>query len=195
MMKHGWWASSMTAVSVLGVVVAVAGCAQDSAAAPAPVANPAVVAPPATVASLIDPRWMGLGTSDLWNWEIVERLITSDFQQFGLRPLNSDEGPRRGGCGCGSNPLEASTAVLTAFAVGQVRPDRSSRGPAGERARSGRLLPPICRPRRRGCSPGRTRTTPGRPCTAGPPTPASLASWSHSQATFGPPTAPRSGCR
>ena len=122
MIKHGWWASSMTAVSVLGVVVAVAGCAQDSAAAPAPAANPAVVAPPAEVASLIDPRWMGLGTSELWNWELRDRQITPDFQQFGLRPLNSDEGPRRGGCGCGSDPLEANTAILTAFSPGQFDP-------------------------------------------------------------------------
>jgi hypothetical protein len=114
-------ASYLTAVAALGMTVSVAGCTQDTAAAPAP-APAAVAAPAPTVASQIDPRWMGLGTSQLWNWELRERTITPDFQQFGLRPLNSDEGPLRGGCGCGSDPLEANTAVLTAFTTGKFDP-------------------------------------------------------------------------
>ena len=120
-------ASYTTAVAVLGVAVAVAGCTQDSAAAPAPVANPAVAAPPPTVASLIDPRWMGLGTSQLWNWELRDRTITPDFQQFGFDHSNSDQGPQRGGCGCGSDPLEASTAVLTAFSLASSTPPKHGR--------------------------------------------------------------------
>lgn len=115
------WASYPAAVSVLAVVVSVAvGCTQGSPAAPAPTANSPEAAPGPTVASQIDPRWMGLGTTALWNWQLLDRQITPDFQQFGLRPLNSEEVPRRG-CGCG-NGDEAATAVLTAFAPGKFDP-------------------------------------------------------------------------
>ncbi len=113
-------ASYMTAVAALGVAVAVAGCAQDSAAAPAPVANPAPAEQPRAVASQIDARWMGLGISALWNWEFTDRQITSDYQQFGLRPLGSDETPRQG-CGCG-NGGEGALAILTAYSPGKFDP-------------------------------------------------------------------------
>ncbi len=135
-------ASYMTAVAVLGVAVAVAGCTQDSAAAPAPAADPAPAEQPATVASQIDAQWMGLGTRALWNWEFTDRQITRDYQQFGLRPLGSDETPRRG-CGCG-NGGEGPLAILTAYSPGKFDPAEARVGqPVDVNGREGFFRPSV----------------------------------------------------
>ena len=129
-----------TAVWVFVVVVALAGCTQDSASAPTPTAT--LPAPAHAVANEIDPRWMGLGTNELWNWKIVDRVITPEFQQFGVRPLNSEEIPRRGGC-CGHGK-EASTAFLTAFAPGKFDPaEARSDQPVNVYGREGYFRPSV----------------------------------------------------
>lgn len=108
----------LAAVVALGVVlVVVAGCGTQEPAAPPPQASStptttsAAPVPPAVV-SQIDARWMGFDTSQPWNWEEQDRRITSDFQQFGLRPLDETELPR--GCnGCGVGPPTAFVTVYT----------------------------------------------------------------------------------
>jgi hypothetical protein len=58
---------------------------------------------------------MALDTTQPWNWEESDRRITRDFQQFGFRPVDETEMPRR--CnGCGVKP---PTAFLTAYAPGK----------------------------------------------------------------------------
>jgi len=136
-------AARVTAVSVLGVIVSVAvGCTQPSTATPAPPANSADAAAAPTVTSVIDPRWMSLGNSQLWNWELIDRTITPDFQQFGVRPLGTDQEPRKG-CGCGGGG-ESPTAILTAFAPDKFDPTEAR---AGQRVtvngREGFFLPSV----------------------------------------------------
>ena len=61
------------AASVLSVVAV--GCsAEPQSGAPSSTSNGPSAAP--KVASQIDPRWMGLGTNQLWNWELIDREIT-----------------------------------------------------------------------------------------------------------------------
>jgi hypothetical protein len=67
---------------------------------------------------------MGLDTTQPWNWEESERRITSDFQQFGFRPVDESELPRR--CnGCGVKP---PTAFLTVYAPGTFDPTEARTG-------------------------------------------------------------------
>lgn len=121
------------AVSLIGAVVVVAG----GCSAPMQPAAPPVRAPSSapkspigdptsrpTVASQIDPRWMGTGAGQPWNWEELNRRVTSDFQQFGYRPVGETEIPRR--CnGCGVNP---PTAYLTVYAAGAFDPTDARTG-------------------------------------------------------------------
>jgi hypothetical protein len=83
---------------------------------------------------------MGLGTSQLWNWELIDREITPTFQQFGVRPLESTEIPRV--CnGCGEHP---ATAVLTAFAPGKFdAADARSGQPVNVNGREGFFRPSV----------------------------------------------------
>lgn len=68
-------------------------------------------APPATVVQF-DPQWMGMETPQAWTE--TDRRIAGDFQQFGFRPVDETELPRK--CnGCGVRP---PTAFLTAYAPG-----------------------------------------------------------------------------
>jgi hypothetical protein len=61
---------------------------------------------------------MTLDAPQPWNWEESDRRITSDFQQFGFRPADENEMPRR--CnGCGVTP---PTAFLTVYAPGKFDP-------------------------------------------------------------------------
>lgn len=106
------WLRCAAAASVLAVLVSMSGCTQDS-----PGTNGPAAAPSPTVGQ-VDPRWMGLGTSQLWNWELIDRKITPDFQQFGLRRLESTETPRQ----CGSCDEHEPTAILIAFAAGKFDP-------------------------------------------------------------------------
>ena len=132
----------MTAVAVLGVAVAVAGCAQDSAAAPAPAANPAPAEQPATVASQIDATVDGPWHQGAVELGITDRQITRDYQQFGLRPLGSDETPRRG-CGCG-NGGEGPLAILTAYSPGKFDPAEARVGqPVDVNGREGFFRPSV----------------------------------------------------
>jgi hypothetical protein len=110
---------SAGAIAVLGVVVSVAGCAQQSTDTSATANSPA---PPA--ANQVDARWMGLGTSSLWDWELVDRKITPDFQQFGVRRLDSTEKPRS----CGSCDGHVPTAILMAFSPGSFDPTEARSG-------------------------------------------------------------------
>lgn len=71
---------------------------------------------PATTISKFDPRWMTLETPS--SWTEVDRRVTRDFQQFGLRPAAETESPRN--CnGCGVQP---PTLFLTAYAPGAFDP-------------------------------------------------------------------------
>jgi hypothetical protein len=111
-------------VAILGAVVTLAaGCtAQPSSTANTPTAR---AAPPARVASLIDARWMGFDTTAPWSWEDIERRITSEFQDFGFRPVGEWQGPRH--CqGCGDR---APTAEVKVYAPGKFDP---ADGPTGQ---------------------------------------------------------------
>ncbi len=123
----------MKAASSLAAVAAfVSGCSsQSQPAAPQPqtpsaTANSSTAAPvpaPITV-SQFDPQWMALETTQPWNWEESDRRITSELQQFGLRPTDETENPRR--CnGCGEAP---PTAFLTVFAPGKFEPTEAQAG-------------------------------------------------------------------
>ncbi len=108
-------------VSVLGALVVAAGCSTQSHQAAPPSQTPSssttspTAAPPPTTAIQFDPQWMALDTTQPWNWEESDRRITSDFQQFGFRPVDETEVPRR--CnGCGVKP---PTAFLTVYAPGK----------------------------------------------------------------------------
>ena len=84
-------------VAALTVAVAV-GCAQQPTIPTAALTSSAVPTAPATVVQF-DPQWMGLVPNQPQGWEELNRRITSDFQQFSLRP--TDEGENRFGCnGC-----------------------------------------------------------------------------------------------
>jgi hypothetical protein len=67
---------------------------------------------------------MTLDTTQPWNGEESDRRITSDFQQFGFRPVDETEMPRR--CnGCGVTP---PTAFLTVYAPGKLDPTDAQTG-------------------------------------------------------------------
>lgn len=81
-------------------------------------ATTTTAAPVAAVATLrqFDPQWMTLAMPATWTE--ANRRITSDFQQFGLRPAGETELPR--GCnGCG---VEPATAYVTVYAAGKYDP-------------------------------------------------------------------------
>jgi hypothetical protein len=108
------------AVSALGAVGAIAaGCSTQSQPAPTPTPTP-----PPKVASQIDARWIGFEKSQPWNWVDVDRQITTDFQQYGFRPVGETELPR--GCnGCGTEP---ATARVTVYAPAKFDPAASRSG-------------------------------------------------------------------
>jgi len=129
-------------VSVLGALVAVTGCAKDTTDTQPPSSTAGSDAAAAlTTAVLIDPQWMGLGTSSLWNWELIDRKITPDFQQFGVRRLESTETPRRCGGSCGEHE---PTAILMAFATGKFDPTEARAGqPVDVNGREGFFRPSL----------------------------------------------------
>lgn len=117
---------------VLGMVaVAIApGCstegsptASSSLSASSSAQSPAAAPFPAAVTvSQFDPQWMTLEAPRSWNE--VDRGITGEFQQFGLRPVDETEMPRK--CnGCGVQP---PTAVLTAYGTGKFDPTEARTG-------------------------------------------------------------------
>ncbi len=117
---------------MLGMVaVAIApGCstegsptAASSLSASSSAQSPAAAAVPAAVTvSQFDPQWMTLETPQSWNE--VDRQITGAFQQFGLRPVDETEMPRKcNGCG-----VEPPTAFLTAYAPGEFDPAEARTG-------------------------------------------------------------------
>ncbi len=123
-------------------MVVAAGCSFQPAAEPSPsrvtsAPSSVPVAPP-TVASQIDARWMGFDTSQPWSWSEPRRRMTSDFQQFGFRPVDETELPRR--CnGCGRIP---STAYVTVYASGKFDPSEARTGePVGVNHRAGFYRP------------------------------------------------------
>jgi hypothetical protein len=130
--------------SVLSVLcVVAAGCSSQPSSGPTPQAPPtntpnAAPPPSPTVASQIDARWMGFDTSQPWSWEEPERRMTSDFQQFGFRPVGETELPRR--CnGCGTTP---PTAYVTVYASGKFDPSEARTGePVGVNNRAGFFRP------------------------------------------------------
>jgi len=107
-------------VAALTVAVAV-GCAQQPTIPTAALTSSAVPTAPATVVQF-DPQWMGLVPNQPQGWEELNRRITSDFQQFSLRP--TDEGENRFGC----NGCAPWTVDLTAYAPGKFDPMEAQKG-------------------------------------------------------------------
>jgi len=111
---------SRVAMSVLVALAIASGCGTQSPLSQPPSSSansPTAVPPPApTTVSQFDPQWMALVTPP--SWTESDRRITSEFQQFGLRPVDENEPPRR--CnGCGVNP---PTAFLTVYGPGKFDP-------------------------------------------------------------------------
>lgn len=102
---------------VTGLVLVTAGCAaHQEAPDPTQTSQP----PQAAVASQIDPAWMTVNS----DWREVDRRMTGDYQQFGLRPPDETEVPR--GCnGCGPDP---ATASVTIYAPGVYDPTDAQTG-------------------------------------------------------------------
>ncbi|MEI6252670.1 MAG: hypothetical protein WCP30_07680 [Mycobacteriaceae bacterium] len=112
------------AVAVVGVLAISSGCStQSPSATPSSPQRPSstnsqTAAPFAasTTVSQFAPQWMSLVTPQ--SWQESNRRVTREFQQFGLRPVDETEMPRR--CnGCGVDP---PTAFLTAYAPGKFDP-------------------------------------------------------------------------
>jgi hypothetical protein len=114
------------ALAMVGAVVTLAaGCTAPPSAGPSPQASSSTAnSPTSGPASDIDARLMGLGTSDVWDWDLRDSMITRDFQQFDLRRLDESEIPRA--CnGCGDPP---STAIVTVFAPGKFDATEAGKG-------------------------------------------------------------------
>jgi hypothetical protein len=110
------------------LMVAAAGCSTQQSADPPPQASsssvtsaPAVPTPPPTV-SQFDARWMGLVPNQPQRWEELNRRITSEFQQFNLRPTDDTES--RYGC----NGCAPWTVELTAYDSGKFDPTEARTG-------------------------------------------------------------------
>lgn len=120
-------------MTALGAVVAVASaCSSHSEpAVTSPQASPSsttstAVPPPLGVASQIDARWIGLGTSQPRNWDESDRQVTRDFQQFSVRPVSETDAEFLRGCnGCGEHP---PTEFLTAYVPGKFDPTDVRKG-------------------------------------------------------------------
>jgi hypothetical protein len=110
-----------TIVAATTVAVAVGCAAQQPAMPTAGPTSSAVSAAPATVVQF-DPQWMGLVANQPQGWEELNRRITSDFQQFNLRPADELDNP------FGCNGCAPWTATLTAYAPGQFDPTVASTG-------------------------------------------------------------------
>jgi hypothetical protein len=78
------------------------------------------------VVSQVDPWWMEVGTGHGWNWQILGRTLTREFQEFGVRPVDDtdDFSPDYNGCGC----VSPATAVLTIHAPGRFDPTQARLG-------------------------------------------------------------------
>jgi hypothetical protein len=83
-----------------------------------PAPKPARSTVPAAAATAVqfEPHWMGLVPNQPRGWDELNRRITSEFQQFNLRP--ADEIDNRYGC----NGCVPWTATLTAYAPGRFDP-------------------------------------------------------------------------
>ncbi|MDT5081075.1 MAG: hypothetical protein QOJ80_5712 [Mycobacterium sp.] len=110
-------------VAIFGAVVTHAvGCsAQQPNSQTAEPTSSAVPFAPATAVQF-DPQWMGLVQNQPQGWKELNRRITSDFQQFSLRP--TDEGENRFGC----NGCAPWTVDLTAYAPGKFDPMEARTG-------------------------------------------------------------------
>lgn len=116
------------AVSVFVALAVASACGTKG---PSPASSPAptttttsVPAAAPTTVSQFKPRWMTVTAPA--SWTESDRRITSEFQQFGLRPVGENEVPR--GCnGCG---VEPPTAYLTAYAAGAFDPGQARTGEA-----------------------------------------------------------------
>lgn len=109
--------------AVLAVLAVGSGCSAAPQAT-APRAGLASVsgAPSVSVTTVrqFDPQWMGLAAPPTWTE--VNRRITGEFQQFGLRPAGEKEMPS--GCnGCGVDP---PTAYLTVHTAGKFDPTEAN---------------------------------------------------------------------
>ena len=129
----------------------------------------------------------------LWNWEFTDRQITRDFQQFGLRPLEFGRRAAARGLRVWQRPVEGATAILTAYSPGKFDPTEARADqPVNVNGREGFFRPSVDLEDAVltwSYADDAWATMHGRP-----PTPANSTSWSPSQATCGPPNAPRSGC-
>ncbi len=114
----------MVAVAIApGCSTAGSPTASSSLSASSSAQSPAAAPVPAAVTvSQFDPQWMTLETPQSWNE--VDRQITGAFQQFGLRPVDETDMPRKcNGCG-----VEPPTAFLTAYAPGKFDPTEARAG-------------------------------------------------------------------
>lgn len=111
----------LTAALVM-LVAFVAGCTAQQVNPPAaePTRSDVRVAP-TTVIHFV-PEWMGLVPDQPKGWEELNRRMTSEFQQFNLRPVDDTE--YRYGC----NGCAPSTADLTAYAPGAFDPTEARKG-------------------------------------------------------------------
>jgi hypothetical protein len=113
-------------ISVAVLVVAV-GCSERQSADPPPQASssqtsaPAALTLPPTVIQF-DARWIGLAPNQPQGWEELNRRITSDFQQFNLRPIDDTESMY------GCNGCAPWTVALTAYAPGKFDPTEARTG-------------------------------------------------------------------
>jgi hypothetical protein len=97
--------------TVAAIMVAVAvGCAAQQPNPPVQDPTPSAVPVAPAAAVQFDPQRLGLVPDQPQGWEELDRWITSDFQQFGLRPVDDTE--YRYGC----NGCAPWTATLTAYA-------------------------------------------------------------------------------
>jgi hypothetical protein len=106
------------------VMVVAVGCGSPQSAESSPQASSTstTAVPAPIVASLFDPRWMGVTPSQPNGWEELNRRITADFQQFDFRPVDETDFMR------GCNGCAPWTATLTAYAPGKFDPTDARTG-------------------------------------------------------------------
>lgn len=121
----GFTRSRRFAVLLPLLVAVAAGCGtHPSAPTSSSSANRATASAPvpATVASQLDARWMGVVPNQPPGWQVVNRMMTGDFQQFDFRPVDETEFMR------GCNGCAPWTADRTAHAPGRFDPTDARAG-------------------------------------------------------------------
>jgi hypothetical protein len=117
---------------LVGAVILAVACSAQQSADPSPQASSVTspsAAPTSPTVSQFDGRWMGLTPNQPHGWEELNRRITSEFQQFNLRPADDTESMY------GCNGCASWTVALTAYAPGKFDPTDARTGqPVGVNA-------------------------------------------------------------